>query len=103
MKTLYFVDSIYIPYGTNTAYVSLLSADDEEDMKTVETTTDKLKMKKNKEVLEGEYVYYDDKTEQFSDGSRAKKALEAEAEFFAIQQELLNRVIDPHTGLPAKK
>ena len=102
MKTLYFVDSIYIPLGTNTAYVRLLSADDEEEMKEVETTTDKLVMKKNKEVLEGEYVYYDDKTGQFTDGSRAKKALDAEAEFFAIQQAIIanGQAIDPHTGLP---
>lgn len=96
MKTLYFVDRIYIPLGTDIACVRLLSADDEEDIKEIKTTTDKLVMKKNKEVEEGEYVYYDDKTGQFTDGSRSKKAQELENECFEIIQQLISRTITPN-------
>ena len=89
MKTLYFVESIYIPGCTDIAYVSLGPVNEEDDILEIETSTDNLVMKGNKKVQEGEYVYYDDKTGQFSTGRRSKKAKELEDEFNAIQAQII--------------
>ena len=99
MRKVYFIDSIYIPYGTKTACVTMFPVDEnreEGDGENLETTTDKLVLagSKRKRIMEGEYYYYDpNATQPFSDASKDPIAKDMNQRFAELQAELIKRYI----------
>ncbi len=99
-RSLYFVDSIFKPLEGNASIVSLLSTENEAEQSTrvLSLNSEQLNMTNHSGTIrEGWYVFYNEKDEQqrFSYGNLSPYARQQFRAFNALQQQLIENIIDP--------